>query len=351
MTTRRLPWIGLAAIVLLAAGIGLSVHRSSERADLGGSTVFEDLKPALADVTEIRLSRGDGGRTTLRKDPSGWTVVERSYPADAQRVRTLALALAEMKIVERKTSDPANYPKLGVEAPEAPTAASTLVEVVAGAKTWSLIVGKNAEGRAIYVRKPGEAASALASPAVAVDPDQKRWVDRLVTDIPGADIHDLSVTPANGPAYSLTRAKRGDPDVTLSPVPKGRAPLSSMSLVPQTDALAGFNFDDVHSLPSPAPVATDRAVYRTFDGQVFELAGRRTGEKAFIAVSARRDAALAAQFAAPAPEAKAAEPKAAGAGVERLAARANGVEYEVPLYKYEGIFKPQSELLEPPKKP
>ena len=34
-----------------------------------------------------------------------------------------------MKVVERKTSDPANYPKLGVEAPDKPTATSTLVEV------------------------------------------------------------------------------------------------------------------------------------------------------------------------------------------------------------------------------
>ncbi len=350
MTARRLQWVGLAAAVLLAAGIWLSVQRSGERADLGGSAVFGDLKAALADVDEIRLSRGDGGRTTLRKGTGGWTVVERSYPADGQRVRELALGLAEMKIVERKTSDPANYPKLGVEAPEAPTATSTLVEVVAGAKAWSLIVGKNAEGRAVYVRKPKEAASALASPAVAVDPDQKRWVDRLITDIPGAEVRDLSVTPASGPAYVLSRAKRGDAEVTLNPLPKGRTPLSSMSLGAQADALAAFSFDDVHPRPSPAPDATDRAVYRTFDGQVVELAGRRADEKAYVAVSVRRDAALAESKPA---EAKPAEAEPAGAkpapdAVERLTARANGVEYEVPLYKYEAIFKPQSELLEPP---
>ena len=71
------------------------------------------------------------------------------------------MALAKsLKIVERKTSDPANYAKLGVEAPDTPTATSTLVEVVAGKKTWSLIVGKGADGRAVYVRKPAEAASA-----------------------------------------------------------------------------------------------------------------------------------------------------------------------------------------------
>ncbi len=140
------------------------------------------------------------------------------------RVRELALGLASMKIIERKTSDPANYAKLGVEAPDTPTATSTLVEVVAGNSSWSLIVGKNAEGRAIYVRKPKEAASALVEPAITVEPDPKRWIDRELVDIPGASVHDISVKPAGGPAYLLSRAKRGDIDLTLSPIPKGPQP-------------------------------------------------------------------------------------------------------------------------------
>jgi hypothetical protein len=358
VTPRRLQILAAVAVVLLAAGIWLSVHRSSARADLGGSQVFADLQAALGDVGEIRLSRGDGSRTTLRKDAGGWTVVERAYPADGQRVRELALALASLEIVEPKTSDPANYAKLGVESPDTPTATSTLVEVVAGGKSWSLIVGKGAEGRAVYVRKPKEAASALAEPTLSVDPDQKRWIDRLITDIPGADVHDVAVDPATGPDYLLSRAKRGDTELVLSPVPKGRAPVSSMSLAGQADALAAFNFDDVRPLPSPAPATTDRATYRTFDGQVIELQGRRDGDKAYVTVAARRDPALAAKAPAPAEPAKPAEPKLAEPKpadprpaertVERLAARTAGVEFEIPLYKYEGIFKTRDDLLEKP---
>jgi hypothetical protein len=83
-------------------------------------------------------------------------------------------------------------------------------------------------------------------------------------------------------------------------------------------------------------------------------------------VSARRDPALAAQFppakseavkpdaAKPAtpgatPATPAATPAAADQSAERLAARAPGLEFEIPLYKYESIFKPLEELLE--KKP
>jgi hypothetical protein len=371
VTRRNLAILGAAAAVVLGAGIWLGAHRDSQQSVGRDGALFADMKAKLGEVTEIRLSKGDGSKVTLRRGDGGWIVVERNFPADAQRVRELALSLASLAVVERKTSDPANYAKLGVEAPDKPTATSTLVEVVAGEKSWALIVGKPAQGRAVYIRDPKEAASALAQPALTVDPDQKRWLDRQLTDIPSAEVHDVSITPTKGPAYTLTRANRGDNDLTLSPVPKGRTPASPFSLNGQAEALVAFNFDDVHALPSPAPTATDRAVYRTFDGQVIELNGRRVADKAFVTVAARRDPALAAQFppeksteAKPADakpvDAKPAEtkdaaaqpepPKASATTVERMSARAQGVEFEIPAYKYESIFKAQDELLEPAKK-
>jgi hypothetical protein len=366
VTPRKLAILGGVAAVVLGAGIWLGAYRDSQQSVGRDGALFGDLKAKLGDVTEIRLSKGDGSKVTLRRDDGGFRVVERNFPADAQRVRELALNLASLEIVERKTSDPANYSKLGVEAPDTPTAASTLVEVVAGEKTWALIVGKSAQGRAVYIRVPKEAASALAQPALTVDPDQKRWIDRLLTDIASAEVHDISVTPTKGAAYTLTRANRGDNDLTLSPVPKGRTPASAFSLNGQAEALVAFNFDDVHPLPSPAPTATDRAVYRTFDGQVIELNGRRTADKAFVTVNARRDPALAARFPAekPAADKPAAETPAAtkpadskpeaakpsATTVERLSARAPGVEFEIPAYKYDSIFKSQDDLLEPAKK-
>jgi hypothetical protein len=366
MNRRKLTILAVSAVVLLAAGLWLNAHRASQQSAPSGEKVFPDLAAALGDVEEIRISRGDGSRTTLKRSPTGWSVVERNFPADGTRVRDLAFALANLEIVERKTSDPANYPKLGVEAADTPTATSTLVEVVAGEKTWPLIVGKPSEGRAVYVRKPAEAASALAEPTVSVDPDQKRWIDRLLTDIPGTQVHDISVKPAAGPVYLLKREKP-DADLVMSPIPRGRTPLTTMSIDGQAGALVSFNFDDVHAVPSPAPAYTDRASFRTFDGQVIEFAGRRDGGKAYVSVSAQRDPALAAQFpqpaahapapapaankpagesAAPAPAAPAEAPKAEARTVERLAARTAGVEFEIPVYKYESLFKPQEELLE-----
>jgi hypothetical protein len=139
--------------------------------------------------------------------------------------------------------------------------------------------------------------------------------------------------------------------------------MSGMALEGQTDALASLHFDDVRTLADPAPSYTDTATYRTFDGQVIELSGRREGEKALLRVTAHRDADLAAKFATPpaapepaaSPEAAATPPAAAAEkpvepgthSVERIQARAQGVEFEIPIYKYEAIFKPIEDLLEP----
>jgi hypothetical protein len=345
---KLLPLVAIAAL-LLGAGIWMSVHRANTQADLGsGQKVFADVTPALADIDTVKLSKGDGSRVTLQRSPTGWVVADRQYAADAARVRELLLGVANLKIIEHKTSDPANYSKLGVEAPESPTASSTLLEVVAGKKTWSLIVGKSVEGRAIYVRKPADAASALVEPSLIVDPDQKRWIDRLITDVPGSGIHDISVRPATGIAYLLTRAKRDDADLTLSPVPKGRSAAPAMSIDAQADTLQSFHFDDVRTTPASPAAATDHAVFRTFDGQVFEFSGHREAQKAFVTIAASRDATLASQF--PPTPAKPGVPAAPAAApdhaVEILSARAKGVEYEIPVYKYEALFKKQEDLLE-----
>src|SRR5690606_28428653 len=132
--------------------------------------------------------------------------------------------------------------------------------------------------------------------------------------------------------------------------PNGRKPASSMSLGTQADALVAFHFDDLRPVPDPAPAMPDTATYRTFDGQVFEFRGRRDGDKAYITVAARRDPQLAAQFPKPTAteaiakgEVKVTAPpepapdEAADRAVDRINERAAGVEFEIPVYKYEAI--------------
>ena len=364
MNQKKFMIVAGAAVLLLSAGVWLSMHRSNLQTDRGGGAVFADLQSALGEVEEIRLSRGDGSRTTLHRSADGWTVVERKYPADAARVRELALGLAGLRVVEQKTSDPANYAKLGVEAPDKPTAGSTLVEVVAGPKTWSLIVGKSADGRAVYVRKPAEAASALAQPFITADPDQKRWIDRLITDIPGANVHDIAVKPASGPGYVLTRADRNATDA--DPEPDSEGPHAGE---PDVAQWTGRRTGGV-PLRRRARIAGRRAPAATRHARPIAPSTARSSNSPGIAKATRlssrsrraaiRNSPRSFRNPRPRPRRPPARPrplpfrqhrpspaKVPDKTVETLGARAKGLEYEIPAYKYEAIFKKQEELLEP----
>ncbi len=97
-----------------------------------------------------------------------------------------------------------------------------------------------------------------------------------------------------------------------------------------------------------------------------------------MTVTASRDAALAAKFPEPPPAAPATPASPAGRrrprqphhrprlrqpqhrcrpakapdqSAERLTARAKGLEFEIPLYKYETLFRKREDLLEPKPEP
>ena len=42
----------------------------------------------------------------------------------------------------------------------------------------------------------------------------------------------------------------------------------------------------MRAVPATPPAATDHATFRTFDGQVFEFAGRKEADKAWVTVTA-----------------------------------------------------------------
>ena len=53
MNQKKFLALTATTVVVLAAGVWISTHRSSEQSDLGGATVFADLKPALNHLENV----------------------------------------------------------------------------------------------------------------------------------------------------------------------------------------------------------------------------------------------------------------------------------------------------------
>jgi hypothetical protein len=329
MTPRRVVGLLIGALVIVAIAFWASSQRHRSAASVAGQPVLNGLKAAVNDVTELRLAKGDGTHVTLRKQPASWEVVERGFPADSGKVRKLLLDLGSLAVVEEKTSNPASYDRIGVEDVKGAKAGGTRIEVVTPKKVYGVIAGRGSGMKSTYVRATDSPQSFLASPQIMGDADPKQWLEKSVLDIPETRIKEVAVTPASGPAYTVSREKKEQTDFTVANVPKSRE-LSSPSVANGVSGeLGSFTLDDVRKTPADAKPA-ETTTFRTFDGLELQVAGQKDGERHYVSIT-------------PHSTAKETESEA-----QTLGAQVTGWQYEIPSYKYEQIFKPLEDLLKKP---
>jgi hypothetical protein len=320
----------VAGIALAGAGVWLvSRHGADGTAD--AQTQVLDLKQAeLNSVSRLRIFKGDGSHATLRRDGSRWIVAERDYAADTGQVRKLLLDLASLQVEEQKTAEPALYSKLGVEEPSSVQATSTGLDIDLNGKTQRLIVGKTSGTRSVYVRVVGAKPSMLATPQLAPDADPRHWLDRSLLDLSPDQVTQLDIKVQGTPDYTIKRSAPGAAaDFVVAPIPRGRQLADPSAPASQAAALAGLQFDDVRKAGTVP--ATAQAIFQTRDGLNLTLAGIKDGELRHITV--------VASATTPAAQARARE----------LNARVAGWEFELPGYRYDGLFRPLEQLLVPNK--
>ena len=333
MTPRRVAILLGAGVVVIAFAIWLSSKRHLDRATQAGDLVLPGLESALNNITEVRLTKGDETHTTLKKGASDWTVAERDYPADSGKVRKFLLDLGALNVVEEKTHSPANYPQLGVEDTASPKATGTRVALVTPGKVYELIIGKPSNAKSGYVRVPTTEQALLAAPSLSVDADPKRWLDHTLIDIHQERVKEIEEKPAEGPAFTVSREKKEQTDFSVSNIPKGRELSSPVAADPIAGSVGSMTFDDVHKTSVPADAKVSHAIYRTFDGLELDIAGRKDGTRDLITFTVRSTAKETADEA------------------QKLTAQLQGWEYELPSYKYDGIFHSLEDLLKPAEAP
>jgi hypothetical protein len=149
-----------------------------------------------------------------------------------------------------------------------------------------------------------------------------------------ARVREIDEQPAKGPRFSVSRAAKGQVDLTVRGIPRGRELSGPDAADTMASALSNLTLEDVAKAP-PAPHAADlsHAVFRTFGGLEIDVSGWQSDKKHFIELTAR------------------ATGTAAAAQAQRIEARARGWEYRIPGYRYGEIFQPLEELLKPLPKP
>lgn len=285
------------ALVLLAAG-AVVLAASLATMDGGPSApepdrlAFADLAPRAVSATRIEIT-GDAGRVLLLQTGGQWVLPDQAgYPADQGRVRALLLGLSELVLREERTSQPADYARLGVADPSASVGGGTLVRVMdgSGLTLAAVIIGHarpagEREGMAFYVRRPDQAQAWLAAGTVEARPNLAFWRDNAILDIDQARI--VEITAERG-GSALTLARQGETLVMRTPAEHG--PLDRYKVDDAGRALQNLTFEDVRRGPAPGS-SYGRARFRTLDGLMITLdLSRDTDGGIWAQVSASGDA-------------------------------------------------------------
>jgi hypothetical protein len=258
---------------------------------------------------------------TLHKTGTQWSVAQRAdYPADLTKLRRLLVALGDAKVVEEKTSDPANYPIIGVEDPTKPGAGGAEISVTARDGKHAVIVGKPV-GEGTFARREGESKSYTVEPAISVDAEPHSWIDTRFIDIPSTSIEAVEFKPAAGPGYMLHRLKPKEEDFALDKLPAGRKALDGKALAPSVSTLSGLTAEDVAAAKDIDFTQSSQAVFTLQDGNVLTLTGTAAGDKRWVEAQSSKDTALTQ--------------------------KAQGRAFEIASYRYDAIFRPLDQLLVP----
>ena len=347
---RTLAWLALAAALLAAAAIGAVL---SDRAAVAPAAMNETMYPGFAessaDAASIRIE-SPTVIVTLNKDPGGrWVVAERSgYPANAEGVRALMLSMAQLRLIERRTADPARHAALELTTGAAGTGHAVTVTAADGSVLAALVAGKvqaRAAGSSpgtLFVRRGGEDQTWLARGVVAIPASIGATLDKTLFALDEARVKTVRVEPRGLQSYTLTRPAPGG-DFALDAVPDGKVAQPPQILQTPASAVAGLVFEDVIKADAVEVAEATTVAFTTFDGLVVTLTLVPGGPGgAYGLIGAAVDAALAA--AAP-PPAEGAATGAAGAEAAAINSRVGGWAYKLPTYVLTNLVPPLETLV------
>lgn len=271
MRTKSALILAAAAVVVLALGLEFGMGPREKSYDTsGGTLVFPDLTGKLATAVEIDIVHAGRTLKIARKttDPgAAWGVVDHNaYPAQASKVRELLTGLTELRYDEPRTSEAAEYPRLGVEDPNAKASNSTLVRVLdASGPIAQLIVGHqrtaaSGNGQTLYIRRPNEVQAWLADGSLPVSADVMEWLNRDLVNIPADQIEGVTVDRGG---QKLVFARK-DKKLTLTD-PAEHPKLDEFRLEEIGRGLENLSLEDFRPAPAPGN-ALGKAVFTTHDG-------------------------------------------------------------------------------------
>jgi hypothetical protein len=364
--------IGVLAVLTLIVTAAAVVTAVRQPATTALRTVDEPAFPALREqpdaVAKAIVRTPEGQITLVREAPGRWVTPERSgYPVSTEAVRSLIVDIADMRLVEAKTSRPERYDRLELKDVEAEGATSRLVrlEDAEGNVLAEAIFGKERqrltglEPSGIYLRRPGEERSWVASGGLQIEVSVQDWLETTIADLPPESVKRIRISPADGEAYTIAREAEGE-ELQLTDLREGEQPKQDDKARQLAGAFDGLQLSDVRPADEIAwPEEVIQVEVETLDGLQLEAKLALVDDEPWLAIervqgppspAASEPAAATEQpggaQAAEATPDEGAEAEAAPPDAAAIAERTSGWAYQIDRPVYERLTQPRRAWLE-----
>ncbi len=316
----------LATVSIALMLILFALQLDDDDLSTSGDLLIPELKSAINDINSVIVTRpGDDSTTIIEKREDKWVIASRNdYSADVGKLRELLLALADARIVERKTSNPDLHDQLGLRDPEIEGSKGTRLELTGADFTYKLIVGNAAQGGFRYVRIDEDPQSWLIDRNPVIPNSAGDWLEREIVDVKAADLRAVTIRHPDGEEIRIEKdADEGD-EFEVTNLPEGRELSYATVTNSITGVLSALTLDDVRKA-TDMPAAAVTATFETINGARIVVQTDRSDEESWISLDVT-----------------------AGDDAEELAAvseRVAGWQFRIPQYKANQLTRRWDDIL------
>lgn len=287
----------VTVVVAAAAIYAVATQQAPTAVASGGDPAFPALGKALNDAAEIDV-KSNGAAFTIKKSGETWGIVEKdNYPVDFDKVKAALVKLAELRLLESKTSDPSRYERLQLNDVSDKDAKSKDVTVkdAKGQTLASGVIGRRnsnlfgATESGTYIRRANEPQAWLAEGDVDIGATPNDWLQRRIVEIPSERVKSAEVIQPTGEKLFLHKDKPDDKNYAVDNIPKGRKLASDG----EADGIGGglwrLELEDVKRADKLAFDKPTVAVFKTFDGITVRLESVMVDKDVWTRVAATAD--------------------------------------------------------------
>ena len=279
MTTKTLSSLAALIAVLVIAFLLLDFGSDNSSAS---DKLLPALESQMNDVTSVVIRNGNGS-VTVEKSGDAWTIAERSgYAANIGALRDLLLAIADAKILERKTSNPDKYHLIGVNDPSDDGSESVEVVITGDEFEHTVLLGITAQSSYRFARLSGQAQSVLIDQDPDIPDDAAGWLADELVDIGAERVQQVFISHADGEEVAIEKSSPDAANFLVTNMPDGRE-LSYPTVANGIGAaLAELTVDDVRSAPAQESTPVTTIIIRTFDGLQMDVAEYEDGDVSWL---------------------------------------------------------------------